>query len=62
IELITPVQQYGGKNGRTPLPLTQSFVFGTGAIPEPGTWALMIAGFGLAGAALRRRRAQTAFA
>lgn len=26
-----------------------------GAIPEPSTWALMIAGFGLAGAALRRR-------
>jgi hypothetical protein len=25
-------------------------------IPEPGTWALSIAGFGLAGAALRRRR------
>jgi hypothetical protein len=24
-------------------------------VPEPGTWALMIAGFGLAGAALRRR-------
>jgi hypothetical protein len=30
----------------------------TGAVPEPMTWALMIAGFGLAGAALRRRRAQ----
>jgi hypothetical protein len=29
---------------------------GVGAIPEPGTWALMIGGFGLAGAALRRRR------
>ncbi len=29
---------------------------GSGA-PEPATWALAIAGFGLAGAALRRRRA-----
>ena len=29
-------------------------------VPEPSTWALMIAGFGLAGAALRRRRAATA--
>lgn len=27
------------------------------AVPEPGTWALMIGGFGMAGAALRRRRA-----
>jgi hypothetical protein len=27
-----------------------------GAIPEPASWALMIAGFGLAGAALRRQR------
>lgn len=26
------------------------------AVPEPTTWALMIGGFGLAGAALRRRR------
>ncbi|WP_293680143.1 PEPxxWA-CTERM sorting domain-containing protein, partial [uncultured Phenylobacterium sp.] len=30
------------------------------AVPEPGTWALMIAGFGLAGAGLRRRRAALA--
>ena len=26
----------------------------SGAVPEPATWALLIAGFGLAGGALRR--------
>ena len=28
----------------------------TGAVPEPATWAMMIAGFGLLGARFRRRR------
>ncbi|MBL8555315.1 MAG: PEP-CTERM sorting domain-containing protein [Phenylobacterium sp.] len=31
-----------------------------GGVPEPGTWSLAIAGFGLAGAALRRRRSGVA--
>jgi hypothetical protein len=30
------------------------------AVPEPATWALMIGGFGIAGATLRRRRLATA--
>ena len=30
------------------------------AVPEPGTWAMLIAGFGLVGATIRRRRALTA--
>jgi hypothetical protein len=33
---------------------------GSGAVPEPATWTMMIGGFGLAGAALRRRRALAA--
>lgn len=30
----------------------------TTAVPEPATWAMMIAGFGLVGGAMRRRRSQ----
>lgn len=36
--------------------------FAGAAVPEPASWALMIGGFGLAGAALRRRSAKVAFA
>ncbi|WP_294391919.1 PA14 domain-containing protein [uncultured Sphingomonas sp.] len=35
-----------------------SFLSTEGAVPEPASWALMVGGFGMAGAALRRRRAQ----
>ena len=31
-----------------------------GAVPEPASWALMIAGFGGVGSLMRRRRALTA--
>ncbi len=33
-----------------------NLISGAGAVPEPAAWAMMIGGFGLAGAALRRRR------
>jgi len=36
------------------------YLTGAGGAPEPASWALMIAGFGLAGATLRRRRAVVA--
>ena len=29
----------------------------TGAVPEASTWAMLIAGFGLVGVSMRRRRA-----
>lgn len=41
--------------GSPQLDLIRAAGFGA-AVPEPTTWALMIAGFGLAGAGLRRRR------
>ena len=33
-----------------------AFNVSTGAIPEPASWAMMIAGFGMVGFAMRRRR------
>lgn len=33
-----------------------------GAVPEPASWALMIGGFGMVGAAMRRRRTAARFA
>lgn len=32
------------------------FTVGVGAVPEPQSWAMLIAGFGLVGATMRRRR------
>lgn len=39
-----------------------SFNFEVAAVPEPASWALMIGGFGLLGAAARRRKTQVVFA
>ena len=34
----------------------------SGAVPEPATWAMMVAGLGIAGALMRRHRAKVSFA
>ncbi len=39
---------------------TQPPGIGTGAVPEPSTWAMMLIGFGATGFAMRRRRAKVA--
>lgn len=52
----------GSFNGRTTnwafdiLNVNTAIAAPVGAVPEPATWLMMITGFGLAGASLRRRR------
>jgi hypothetical protein len=45
-----------GGFGATPFEFISGASATQAAVPEPAAWALMIAGFGLAGASLRRRR------
>jgi len=52
--------ELGPETGFTAQPMLQ--FSGNSAVPEPATWAMLITGFGLAGAAMRRRRATLAFA
>jgi hypothetical protein len=53
----TPVYPNCAITGHCDLNFRVTGVTPAGAVPEPASWALMIAGFGLAGGALRRRRA-----
>lgn len=50
--------RFGQFKGAVPIYFHKSFI--AGAIPEPSSWALLIAGFGLTGASMRRRRAVAA--
>jgi hypothetical protein len=43
--------------GTTSTSLNADFGFSIASVPEPATWATMLAGFGALGTALRRRRA-----
>ena len=48
--------------GRRSFNTTRTFVtggFAASSVPEPGEWAMLIAGFGLGGASLRRRAANS---
>lgn len=51
----SPSAQVEGRVGN------QILASASGAVPEPASWALMIGGFGLVGAALRRRSTATTF-
>jgi hypothetical protein len=48
---------FGELSGYVPLYIHEDFITGAATVPEPATWAMMIAGFGLVGAAARRRGA-----
>jgi phosphatidylinositol-3-phosphatase len=62
-DLATLAQIFGvGAPGAAAGANTMSDLFKPGAVPEPATWAMMITGFGLVGAALRRRVAKSAMA
>lgn len=53
----------GGGLGNTSVgPLLDNVEVTIGAVPEPTTWAMMIAGFAFVGASLRRRKISAAFA
>ena len=56
---ITQSWTVGQRPGGSAL-ATQLKLLALPAIPEPGTWAMLIAGFGLVGAGMRRRRAARA--
>ena len=58
ISFIETINTSGGNND----PLIDRVVFDSGAVPEPASWALMLAGFGAIGTGLRRRpRAAVSF-
>jgi hypothetical protein len=58
--IVNPAGGFGMPEGYT-LFLAAAFnLYGDAAVPEPGTWAMLIAGFGLIGAAMRRQRPRLA--
>jgi hypothetical protein len=54
---FTLARNYNPESGELPFVRVAINSSTGGAVPEPATWAMMIAGFGLVGAVSRRRRA-----
>ncbi len=53
---FTPEENVSRVTLRSDSPAFEFDDVAAGAIPEPGTWAMLIAGFGMVGLAVRRRR------
>lgn len=54
---LTVVKGFEGANATNNNPLIPFTELGVGEVPEPASWALMLTGFGMVGAAMRRRSA-----
>ncbi len=54
---VTLVETGSGLNVELPFTINGERIVNQGAVPEPATWAMMLAGFGLVGFSLRRRQA-----
>ncbi|MGF7171640.1 hypothetical protein FHS91_003340 [Sphingobium xanthum] len=57
-----PTVTTGGGYGTNGLAMVNFLATTSGAVPEPATWGMMIGGFALAGAAMRRRKVAVRFA
>lgn len=58
LEYVDPLGDLAADSNQVYRLTLQQTVSDSGAVPEPASWALMILGFGLGGAALRRQRRQ----
>jgi opacity protein-like surface antigen len=57
------IKAYFGSNSADNIGvIVDDFALEIGAVPEPASWAMMIAGFGIVGASLRRRATRAALA
>ena len=59
---VEAVQSSTGWTGLAEVAFDSQSYLSSGAVPEPESWAMLIAGFGLVGAAMRRRESRRAAA